>query len=117
MPWPWRACCYGGSLVTAFGPVLCIVSLQLVPHPPNAPLLCLRVPLRHAPTLPALPSLQGLPARSPPPSWGACPAPCGRAPPGSGALWRGSRGALGGTEEPYAQWGGRGDAGAGAAGG
>jgi len=40
-----------------------------------------------------------------------------RAPPGSGALWRGSRGALGGTEEPYAQWGGRGDAGAGAAGG
>ena len=30
-----------------------------------------------------------------------------RAPPGSGALWRGSRGALGGTEEPCARWGDR----------
>ena len=48
--------------------------------------------------------------RSPPPSCGTCPAPVSamqrRAPPGSGALWRGSRGALGGTEEPCAQWGG-----------
>jgi hypothetical protein len=61
--------------------------------------------------LPELPSLQGIPARSPPPSCGACPAPANtmprRAPPGSEALWRGSRGALGGTEEPCAQWGGR----------
>ncbi len=50
---------------------------------------------------PELPSLQGIPARYPPPSCGACPAPANttqrRAPPGSGALWRGSRGALGGT--------------------
>jgi hypothetical protein len=61
--------------------------------------------------LPELPSLQGLPMRYPPPSCGACPAPANatqrRAPPGSGAaLWRGSRGALGGTEEPCARWGG-----------
>src|SRR5262245_274353 len=67
---------------------------------------------------PELPSLQGITARYPLPSCGACPVPANatqrRAPPGSGALWRGHRGPLGGTEEPCARgetggggWGGR----------
>ena len=47
----------------------------------------------------------------PPPSCSACPAPANatqrRAPPGSGLFWRGSRSALGGTEEPCVRWGGR----------
>src|SRR5215471_2104881 len=65
--------------------------------------------------LPELPSLQGIPAHSPPPSCGACPAPAHatqrRAPPGSWALWaarksRAHGGAAGGgcwdgTKRPF----------------
>jgi len=55
--------------------------------------------------VPERPALQGSPARAPPPAYGAGPAPAHatqrRAPPSSGALWRGSRSARGGAKRPF----------------